>query len=121
MDRLIVRNILKRKRYKLERNDYTCVLCSRGTEEITFHLFFNCPFSQECWRSLNILCDFSLDFFSMMDEAKKNYQHEFFMKIFLLDCWHIWKQRNAFIFNKVPLPGVMSFFEEASLQSYTMT
>jgi hypothetical protein len=86
MDRLNVRNILKRKRYKLERNDYTCVLCSRGIEKTTFHLFFSCPFSQECWRSLNILWDFSLGFFSMMDEARKNYQHGFFMEIFLLGC-----------------------------------
>jgi hypothetical protein len=46
MDMLNVRNILKRKRYKLERNDYTCVLCSRGVEETTFRLFFGCPFSQ---------------------------------------------------------------------------
>jgi hypothetical protein len=48
MERLNVRNTLRRKKRKLERNDYTCVLCPRGREEITFHLFFSCPFSQEC-------------------------------------------------------------------------
>jgi hypothetical protein len=38
MDKLNVRNILRRKQCKLERNDYTCVLCSRGREETTFSL-----------------------------------------------------------------------------------
>jgi hypothetical protein len=99
------------------------VLCSSGTEEATFHLFFSCPFSQECWRSLNILWDLTLGFFSMMDEAKKNYQHGFFMEIFLLGCWHIWKQRNAFIFNRGH-PSQQSwragFLEEACLQAHRM-
>jgi hypothetical protein len=48
IDRLNVSNILKRKRYTLERNYYTYVLCSGGTEETTFYLFFSCPFNQEC-------------------------------------------------------------------------
>jgi hypothetical protein len=54
MDRLNVRNILRRKKCKLEGNDYSCVLCHNDTKETTFHLFFLCPFSQECWRSLHI-------------------------------------------------------------------
>jgi hypothetical protein len=54
MDRLNVRNILKRKKQKLEGNNYNCPLCSMGREETTFHLFFSCPFSQQCWSHLNI-------------------------------------------------------------------
>jgi hypothetical protein len=67
--------------------------------------------------------NFSLGFFSMMDEAKNNYQPGFFMEIFLLGYWHIWKQRNALIFNRGP-PSQHSwragFLEEASLQIFRM-
>jgi hypothetical protein len=59
MDRLNVRNILKRKKFKLQRNDYTCVLCTEKVEKTTFHLFFSCPFSQQCWHSLKIHWDLS--------------------------------------------------------------
>jgi hypothetical protein len=102
MDRFNVKNILKRKKFKLQRNDYTCVLCTEKVEETIFHLFFSCPFSQQWWRSLNIHWDFSLDFFLMTEEAKQNCHQGFFMEIFLLGCWHIWKQRNAFIFQRGP-------------------
>jgi hypothetical protein len=54
MDRLNVRNILRRKKHKLKRKGYSCVLCPRNREETTFHLFFSCPFSQECWSTLHI-------------------------------------------------------------------
>jgi hypothetical protein len=45
MDRLNVRNILRRKECKLEGNNYNCVLCTANREETTFHLFFFCDFS----------------------------------------------------------------------------
>jgi len=36
MDRLNTRNILKRKKQKLEGDNYNCVLCNRNMEETTF-------------------------------------------------------------------------------------
>jgi hypothetical protein len=86
MNKLNVRNILRRKKCKLEGNDYSRVLCQASREETTFHLFFLCPFSQECWRSLHIAWNFSLDFFSMMEKAKRNCHHGFFMEVFLIGC-----------------------------------
>jgi hypothetical protein len=124
MDRLNVRNILRRKKYKLEGNNYSCVLCQSNREETTFHLFFLCPFSRECWRSLHIVWDFNLDFFSMMDEARRKFQNEFFMETFLIGAWLIWKQRNAFIFNRGSpsnLSWKAGFLEEGHLQSIRMT
>jgi hypothetical protein len=37
MDRLNVRNILRRKKHKLQDNNYSCVLCTLNCEETTFH------------------------------------------------------------------------------------
>jgi hypothetical protein len=90
MDRLYVRNIL-RKRHKLQGNNYNCVLCSAQTEETTFHLFFSCPFSLQCWNHLKINWRFGQQLHSMMEEARLNFNNKFFMDIFILGCWQIWK------------------------------
>jgi hypothetical protein len=70
MDRLNVRNIVRRKKFKLEGNDYSCPLCPDNNEEITFHHFFLCPFSLNCWHHLEINWDFSLGFHNIMEKAK---------------------------------------------------
>jgi hypothetical protein len=120
MDRLNVRNILRGKNCRLEGNDYSCVLCRNNREGTTFHLFFLCPFRCECWRSLHIIWDFNLDFFSMMDDARNKFQNGFFMETFLIGTWLIWKQMNAFIFNRGS-PSHHSwkagFLKDAHLQS----
>jgi hypothetical protein len=43
MDRLNIRNILRRKKHRVEGNDYNCILCPNNRKETTFHLFFSCP------------------------------------------------------------------------------
>jgi hypothetical protein len=53
-NRINSRNLLKRKNYKVEGDDYSCVLCNLNTEEYTYHLLFQCPFSVECWNFLGI-------------------------------------------------------------------
>ena len=51
-DRLNTRNLLRRKNMELD--DYNCVMCNGGHEETSFHLFFECGFSQSCWNSIPI-------------------------------------------------------------------
>ncbi|GJN13307.1 hypothetical protein PR202_ga31663 [Eleusine coracana subsp. coracana] len=89
MDRLNTRNILKRKKQKLEGNNYNCVLCPHQSEETIFHLFIECPFSQECWRHLGIQWATGVGFYPMMDQAKEQAPHPFFMEIFTLAAWQI--------------------------------
>jgi hypothetical protein len=79
IDRLNVRNIFIRKKHKLEENNYNCVLCPNSRKETTFHFFFS--FNQACWSSLNILWDFNSDFYSVMDEARGQFAHNFFMEV----------------------------------------
>jgi hypothetical protein len=120
MDRLNTRDILRRKKQKL-RDNYNCVLCNNNTEETAFHLFFSCPFSQSCWQHLGISWDFSLEFFQMMHQAKLQYQSTFFMEIFTIAAWEIWKQRNNFIFDRGRPSFVSwksSFCVEAKLQAH---
>ena len=121
MDRLNTRNILKRKKQKLEGNNYNCVLCSNNIEETAFHLFFSCPFSQTCWQHLGINWDFTREFFEMMQQAKTQSQNPFFMEFFTIAAWQIWKQRNNFIFDRGRpsfISWKISFCEEARLQAH---
>jgi hypothetical protein len=92
MDRLNVRNILKRKHFKIEGDDYSCPLCRQNREETTFHLLFLCPFSRECWRQLGFHWEFNLSFHQMMHAARIQDSNPFFMEIFMLGAWLIWKQ-----------------------------
>jgi hypothetical protein len=88
-------NVLKRKKHKLQGNNYNCVPCAAHCEVTMFHLFFACAFSVACWRHLRINWRFDLDFHSMMEEANAHFSNKFFMEIFILGAWLIWKQRNV--------------------------
>ncbi|CAO2167262.1 unnamed protein product [Urochloa humidicola] len=123
MDRLNTRNILKRKKHKIEGNNYNCVLCAGNMEETTFHLFFACPFSIRTWQHLNFDWNFSLPFHQMMEDAKRNTSHSFFMEFFIIGAWQIWKQRNNLIFQRSQpsfIDWKRNFIEEATLQANRM-
>jgi hypothetical protein len=120
MDRLNVRNILKRKKHKIEGNNYNCPLCPASLEETTFHLFFSCNFSLQCWNHLGIDWDFNLAFHQMMEKVRQRFGAPFFMEIFMLRARLIWKQRNDTIFSIGQATfhrWKHAFIEEATLQS----
>jgi hypothetical protein len=105
MDRLNVRNILRRKRHKLQDNNYNCVICSCHYEETTFQLFFSCSFRARCWQHLGITWRFDLQFHAMMEEANQSFSSAFFMEFFIIGAWQIWKERNNLIFSRATLPS----------------
>ena len=96
-DRLSTRNLLRRKNMYLE--DYSCVLWYNGSEETCFHLFFECPFSSDCWNSINIHWNFNLQPLDMIIQARLNFNSHFFWEFFITACWVLWKARNGIIFD----------------------
>jgi hypothetical protein len=74
------------------------VLCNLDIEEYTYHLIFQCPFSERCWNYLGIHWDHGLYFFDTIMKAKREWQFDFFMEVFAIAAWEIWKQRNEKIF-----------------------
>jgi hypothetical protein len=74
------------------------VLCNLDIEEYTYHLIFQCPFSERCWNYLGIHWDHGLYFFDAIMKAKREWQFDFFMEVFAIAAWEIWKQRNEKIF-----------------------
>lgn len=48
-DKVITRNLLKRQTFCLK--TYDCVYCNEEAEKTSMHLFWDCTFSQDCWRT----------------------------------------------------------------------
>jgi hypothetical protein len=60
----------------------------------------------------------------MMIQAKQAFPYPFFMEVFIISAWQIWKQCNNSIFNRGP-PSFSSWRrslkDEARLQAYTIS
>jgi hypothetical protein len=56
----------------------------------------------------------------MMEEVRKSFNSEFFMEVFIIGAWQIWKERNNIIFNRAH-PSFSSwktgFLDEVAQQS----
>ena len=97
-DRLNTRNLLRRKNCPLE--DYTCILCDQGREETSQHLFWNCPFAQQCWK---LICPHHSPLTSTSQAVlhlKAKINQSFSMEIIVLTTWAIWITRNNYIFKQ---------------------
>jgi hypothetical protein len=116
-DRLNTKDMLKRRNWKVT-DVYHCVLCPGRVSEDWMHLFFDCNFSRRIWAYLQI--DWSVG--QTMEEkfynAKKVSNLPCFTEIVIVTTWHIWKQRNNVIFDKV-LPTFRSW-KRAFVHELTM-
>lgn len=97
-DRVNTRNLLNRKNMFLE--SYDCVFCNEHSEETLRHLFQDCVFTQECWKStfpskkpgISSYDDIML-IYSLLPKGIA-------LEIIIQGCWRIWTQRNGKIFRK---------------------
>ena len=121
MDRLNTRNILKRKNFTIQDSNYNCVLCStilkklHITSSLDVHLVKNVGRGLVCkWNSL-------LPFYDMLSASKISFHKQFFMEVFIISTWCIWKQRNGFVFDNRP-PTIdnwkSDFIDECFLQAH---
>jgi hypothetical protein len=106
-DRLNTRNMLRRRHYALG-TGYDFFMCNHNTEEIIEHLFFHCPFSQDCWSSINISWAMNNSRLQIIEQGKKIWNKKLFMEITLLGSWNIWKERNNLWFNNIQ-PSVQAW------------
>jgi hypothetical protein len=100
---------------------YSCEICITGQEETTQHLFYGCPFAQNCWGLLNLEIISTGTTFQNITAIKDQLQNRFFLNAAILMCWTIWKVRNELIFNNNQL-GLQEaktlFLKEVGLVSY---
>ncbi len=71
--------------------------------ENMIHLFFSCPFAQQCLQQIGIQWNVNQEFLNMITSAQISFQHTFFFEVLAIGCWHIWSRRNDLIFNNVAL------------------
>lgn len=99
-DRLSTRELLRRKHMFLQ--DYNCVFCSYGVEESLSHLFFDCPFAQACWNTLNLMIPVNCTTEQIIETFKLQLHLPYFMEVIITMCWAIWTCRNDVIFRNIP-------------------
>ncbi|KAK3150220.1 hypothetical protein QOZ80_3AG0230400 [Eleusine coracana subsp. coracana] len=87
------------------------------------HFIFSlvAPSRKYAGKKNGIFWNFAANFFDMMSQAKRAFGGKFFMEIFMIGAWQIWKQRNNLIFNRSN-PSLQSwlflFKQEAQLQAH---
>jgi hypothetical protein len=99
-DRLNTRDMLRRRQCNVT-NVYDCVLCPTHAVEYWMHLFFYCNFSQRIWNYLQISWGNGAIMESILFQARREFDKPFFFEFVILACWHIWKQINGAIFERV--------------------
>jgi len=72
------------------------------------HLFFECSSSVTRWYILGVQWPTQGTIFQMIIRMKEQLRIPFFMELFLIAAWCIWKERNDFIFNG-RIPSVSSW------------
>ena len=91
-DRLNTRNLLGRKNFQLP--SYFCAIAECAQEETLAHLFWACPFAQECWDYVCPSRTRNLSVFEAFQDLKDKLKVPFFMEISILAAWGIWMVRN---------------------------
>jgi hypothetical protein len=97
MDRLNTKDIMKRKSWTIESDEY-CVLCDTCVLETRDHLFFECPYALACWTKIHINWIQSLPISQRIQRARSLFNGPCFMEVFVCAAWNIWKDRNDIIF-----------------------
>jgi hypothetical protein len=99
-DIINTRNMIKRRNFILN-SGYSCPICDTPPEETVEHLFFHCPFSEECWSNLNLNWPMIGTRLQIIEQGKAQRKDPLFMEVFIVTAWSIWKERNNMLFNNI--------------------
>jgi hypothetical protein len=97
VDRLNTKDMLQRRHLNVQ-GTTTCVMCTSGSLETLHHLFFECPFAQQCWSRIDISWDNSLDLLDRFMHARARHLIPFFTEATFIVAWELWKIRNDKVF-----------------------
>ena len=122
LDRLNTKSMLTRRNFNVQPNCH-CVLCTEGIEESIEHLFFSCEFARKVWDKLGISWTAEIDIHYKIIHTRRQNGIPFFMEIFLIAAWELWKIRNRQVFDGVHAAfsrWLRNFKDEAALQSHRL-
>lgn len=106
VDRLNTKDMLQKRHLNIQGTN-TCVMCNLGVNETIQHLFFECPFAQDCWLRLGIHWDMTVAIRDRIACARSSHNIPCIMEIILIAALELWKIRNDKVFQrKDPAPSV---------------
>lgn len=120
MDRLNTKDMLARRHFNVQ-PDNLCVLCSRREEETIQHLFFHCPFAKWCWSKIGMVWVQDDNIHRRIIASRFQASQRYFMEIFLIAAWELWKVRNRQVFDGIQATHarwLSNFKAEAALQAH---
>jgi hypothetical protein len=97
------------------------VLCNDGMEKTIDHLFFECSFAKRCWDKIGINWVNDSEIHRRIERSKHLAGLPFFMEIFLIAAWELWKIGNRLVFDGVQASfnrWLHNFKDEVVLQSH---
>ena len=100
-NKINTKNMIKRRHWNVA-DGVNCALCDRATEETVEDLFFDCPFSAQCWDSINMHWENAGNRLTKIHSGKEASVGPLFMEVFLAAAWCIWKEHNDKIFKRIP-------------------
>ncbi|KAG8062309.1 hypothetical protein GUJ93_ZPchr0003g17029 [Zizania palustris] len=122
-DRLNTRNILRRKKVPLPRQEYDCPMCAIPHEETSQHLFFDCAFSTSCWSKIGLTWPPADSCPERVARARGALSCRFSLEILVSGAWSLWLLRNNVVFRHQS-PSVASwlilFRQTILLQSFRL-
>jgi hypothetical protein len=99
VDRLNTKSMLHRRHLNTQ-DDNLCVMCNTGSEEDIEHLFFQCPFANQCWAAIGFTWDNSLPLMERLARPRQDHDLQFFTEAALIGAWELWKIRNDKVFQR---------------------
>jgi len=78
-----------KRRHLLGEDEVACVMCTSGLEEDIDHLFFQCPFAQQCWQKVNVTWNNMQSLPTRVAVARSQSNTGFFMEVVLIAAWEI--------------------------------
>lgn len=87
------------------------------------HLFFECSFARKCWDKLGITWTQESDIHRRISTIRHITGMPYFMDIFLIAAWELWKVKNRLVFDEARATysaWLRNFKEEASLQAHRL-
>ena len=111
----------RHSRFKFQTIIVCCAPAILKKLHITSSLEVWMPFSKECWQRIGLQWNSLLPFYDMLSASKISFHKQFFMEVFIISAWCIWKQRNGFVFDNRP-PTIdnwkSNFIDECFLQAH---
>lgn len=118
-DRLNTKAMLQRRHLNIQGTP-VCVMCNLGELETIEHLFFECPFAQDCWMRIGISWDSSLELYDRFTQARQSHNIPWFTEAVLIAAWELWKLCNDKVFQRcapTPMRWLCNFKNQCNLQS----